>query len=101
MNDSLFNTFNTGVDSLNLILPFLSSAFIIPVVQYIKAKIPADFPIGTSLMSGGLSYACVWGCNYVFGLGLESGAIITISSMLWNLNGLAHSTWKTKKKLTL
>lgn len=94
MNES----FDFGVPILNMVLPFLSTAFLVPVIGWLKKKIPADLPLSTDLISGVLSYLCVVGSNYVFGLGLDSALVLGEAGVLWKLNGTVHAAWKTKKK---
>ena len=94
MNESV----DFGVPVLNMALPFISTAFIVPFVGWLKKKIPGDLPISTDLISGVLSYLCVAGFNYVLGLGLIPEIVLGMSGVLWKLNGTVHAAWKTKKK---
>lgn len=90
-----------GVPIFNLVLPFVSTSFLVPLIGWLKKKIPVDLPFSTDLISGVLSYLCVAGFNYVAGLELSPEIVLGVSGVLWKLNGTVHGAWKTYKKNTL
>ena len=89
------------MDSLSYLYPLVSGSFIVPLVAWIKAKLPADFPLTAPAISGILNLGIMWGLAQLFAPTMSFEAIIAYALGGQFTSQIAHSGWKTTKKLTL
>lgn len=80
---------------LDMIYAAMMSGLVMPLVSWIKAKLPTDFPLQTSLISIGLSILIVFTVNKMFTLGMDWNAIIQYAGGTFAGATLLHSAKKT------
>lgn len=89
------------MESFNMLWVLLSAGLIMPAVQWIKGKIPGDFPISTQMISAGLSFAVVYGLAKFFVPAMTTQMMLTYA-MGTNLTAqTVHAVIKTKQKNSL
>lgn len=86
---------------MEMIWPGLCGLVVMPAVQWLKSKVPADIPFLSTVLAIGLSALLVWGVDWFYELGLTK---IQMTAYVMGSNVVAqftHSVVKTKKKTTL
>ena len=63
-----------------LIYAAVQAALVVPLVQWLKAKIPGDFPISPVLITYGLSFLAAWGLTQI--PNFEPGATVAMCIQL-------------------
>jgi hypothetical protein len=79
----------------------IMGGLIMPVVSWIKAKLPTDFPLQTTVVSAVLSVGVVFLINKLFTLNMDWNAIIQYALGTYAAATLAHSMKKTGQETNL
>ncbi len=88
-------------ESFNMLWSLLSAGLIMPLVQWIKGKIPVDLPISTQLISAGLSFGTVYGLSQLFMPEMTMEKMLTYAMGTHITAQTVHAVTKTKKKNSL
>lgn len=86
------------MESFYILFGYFTTVLIIPVVNWIKKKIPKDFPISTDIISGIISFIVIYVLKIAFFPELDTMTMLLIALGLWKVNGTAHALAKTVKK---
>ena len=89
------------MESLSYLFPLVSGSFIVPLVSWIKLKLPADFPLTAPAISGILNLGVMWGLAQLFAPTMSFEAVLAYALGGQSASQIAHAGWKTMKKLTL
>ena len=86
------------MESFTMIYAYISTAVIVPTIQWVKPKIPKDFPIGTDVISGILSLGVVYVLKSFLQPEMDIETMLFFALGLWKTNGTVHALVKTVKK---
>jgi len=82
----------------NSIWPTLSVLFVVPVTQFLKSKIPGDWPISSQMISILLNTGTIYLAKEMSGMDVPFEELWPYISTGSVTSSLAHSMLKTKKK---
>lgn len=84
------------MDTLQTVLSVVAGTLIMPLTQWLKGKLPADFPINGIIISYLLSIAATWGLAQLFNPGMTWNEIITIAfALVGTVAQATHAITKT------
>ncbi len=89
------------MEGFNALWIMASGGLIMPLVQWIKGKIPKDLPISTQLISGALSFGAVYGLAHFFVPEMTTNEMLTYAMGTHITAQGVHAVAKTKKKNSL
>jgi len=89
------------MESLSYLYPLVSGSFIVPLTDWVKKKLPADFPLTAPAISGILNLGAMWCLAQLFAPTMSFEAIVAYALGGQFTSQVAHAGWKTTKKLTL
>lgn len=85
---------------MEMVWPALAAPIVMPLVQWVKKKIPKDLPLLSSFLAVILSGLFVWGIDWFFSLDLTRFELAGYTLGSNFASQKAHSIWKTLKKHT-
>ena len=86
------------MEGFNMLWSLASAGVIMPLVQWIKGKIPKDLPISTQIISAVLSFGMVYGLAYFFVPEMTTNEMLTYAMGAHIASQTVHAMVKTKKK---
>lgn len=86
------------MEGFNMLWALLSAGLIVPLVQWIKKRIPKDIPISTHLISAGLSFGVVYGLARLFVPEMTTNEMLVYAMGIQITSQTVHAAAKTKKK---
>lgn len=84
---------------LNLLWPALVGSILMPLVQWIKVKIPKDLPLTPAFLTLALGLGLIALVDFVAGTGLPWSVMVAQVLALQVGGQMSHATVKTKKVL--
>lgn len=89
------------MDSMTMLFSIVAAGLIVPLVEYIRKKLPGDFPIQAPLYAAVLSVGAAWGLSKWVAPTMTMDEVIQLSLGTQVLSQFFHSIWKTKQENTL
>ena len=85
------------METLKLLYPFITGALVVPLVTWIKTKLPKDFPIQSVFISAVLNFGVVYFLAGAFAPELTMPAIINLAFGAQVTSQIVHAGVKTKQ----
>lgn len=89
------------METLNLLYPIITGSLIVPIVTWIKSKLPEDFPLQSVVIASALNLLAIWGLSEVLSLNLTLEQIIAYGLGGQVTSQIVHAGKKTKNKLLI
>ncbi len=85
----------------NTIWPAISAGLIVPLTNWLKSKMPGDWPIRSVTMVAIFNFLSIFLLNDAFEMGMNIEQMIPYFTGGFAVSTGAHSVWKTKTKNVL
>ena len=82
----------------NTLWPLISTGLIVPVTQWLKSKMPGDWPVQATLISAVLNFLTIILLNMALSMGLTLEAMIPYITAGFALSTAGHAGLKSMKK---
>jgi hypothetical protein len=83
------------MDNFQIILNIIAGVLIMPITQWLKAKLPEGFPISSVAISYGMAVLATWGLARAFNPTMAWAEIITIAfALVGTVAQTAHAIYK-------
>ena len=89
------------METLNLLFPIATGSIVVPLVAWIKAKLPGDFPLQAPVIAGILNAFIMWGLAQLLAPQMTGVEIIQLAFGAQVMSQFGHAGWKATKKITL
>ena len=87
------------METLNLLYPLLTGAVVVPIVSWIKLKLPTDFPIQSTVLAGLLNIIIIYALAQLFAPDMTWEQIIQFSLGAQVTSQFVHAGVKSNNKL--
>jgi len=86
-------------ETLDLIWPIIAGGLVVPIVGWVKAKLPADFPLQSTVISAAISIFAMWGLSQILAPDMTWQQIVQYALGTQVIAQFVHAGVKTKNKL--
>lgn len=87
------------METISYIWPILTGSLIVPMVGYIKSKLPKDFPLQAPLMTMLINILIMAALFLILKIPMDWGEIVKLALAGQVASQLTHAGIKTSKKL--
>lgn len=85
----------------NTLWPTISTVVIVPLTQWLKSKMPGDWPVRAITISALFNFLSIFLLNEALKMGMNLEQMIPYITGGFAVSTGAHSVWKSKKKNVL
>ncbi len=82
----------------NTLWPTISAIIVVPLTQWLKSKMPGDWPLQATGVSVVLNFLSIFLLNEALKIGMDLGQMMPYITGGFAVSTGAHSVWKSKKK---
>lgn len=86
------------MESINVLWPLLTGSLIVPIIAWLKPKLPADLPFLWFVAQALLNIGALAGLQAIFKVPIDWPILLSLATAGMATTNGVHSAWKTKKK---
>lgn len=97
--DTLQIIIPTGGALLNMILPAILATLVVPIITWVRAWLPMDFPIGVPFITLAVAFGLLWAFSLWLAPELTAAQIFVFALGTDKIMQLVYTGQKTVKKI--